>query len=179
MKNILYIICISFFLFSCGNRKATAITGDIIEYSPKTEKPNINLKAYTSVFLAGTIDMGQSEDWQKKTIEKFKVKDGNYLFFNPRRSKGLDGTTEDMEYQIRWELEHLVRADYIIMNILPQSKSPISLLEMGLHANDGKMYVACGKEYYRYDNVRITCQYYGIPLYETLDELLEKVFDVK
>lgn len=38
----------------------------------------------------------------------------------------------DFEHQVNWELEHLEKADLIIMNILASSKSPITLLEMGL-----------------------------------------------
>ena len=37
----------------------------------------------------------------------------------------------DFEHQVNWELEHLEKADLIIMNILASSKSPITLLEMG------------------------------------------------
>ena len=59
------------------------------------------------------------------------------------------------------------------MNILGSSKSPITLLEMGLHARSGKLHVACEPSFYRYDNVRITCAYYGIPLYGSLEELLQ------
>ena len=81
----------------------------------------------------------------------------------------------EMDYQVRWELDHLEDADLIIMYILGTSKSPISLLEMGLHARSGKMHVICEKDFYRYDNVRITCAYYDVPLYDDLDSFLEGV----
>ena len=35
----------------------------------------------------------------------------------------------DFEHQVNWELEHLEKADLIIMNILASSKSPITLLD--------------------------------------------------
>lgn len=128
---------------------------------------------FTRIFLAGTIDMGKSRDWQTEIKEWFSGKEGRYLLYNPRRESWNGGAGGEMEYQVSWELEHLEKADYIIMNILGTSKSPITLLEMGLHARSGKLYVACEPDFYRYDNVRITCNYYGIPLYSSLEELLE------
>ena len=56
---------------------------------------------------------------------------------------------------------------------LGDSRSPISLLEMGLYARSGKLFVACSPDYYRYDNVRITCRRYGVPLYDSLTALLD------
>jgi hypothetical protein len=41
---------------------------------------------------------------------------------------------------------------------------------MGLHARSGKMYVICEEDFYRYDNVRITCSFYDIPLFTSIDE---------
>ncbi len=147
------------------------------ELQPKVET-KLDEESYLKIFLAGTIDMGNSVDWQAATIDRFRQRGtGRYLFFNPRRATGLDGTKEDLHYQIRWELEHLERADVIIMYILGTSKSPISLLEMGIHIHSGKLLVACEPDFYRYDNLKITCEYYGIPLYNSLDELLAKRFD--
>ena len=34
-------------------------------------------------------------------------------------------------------------------------------------------FFSCEPSFYRYDNVRITCGYYGIPLYGSLEELLQ------
>ena len=63
-------------------------------------------------------------------------------------------TKEDMEKQIKWEQNHLDSADVIAMVLLDDSKSPISLLEMGLYAKSKKLIVFCTPEFYRYDNVR-------------------------
>ena len=80
-----------------------------------------------------------------------------------------------MDYQVRWELSHLEAADMIIMYIIGSSKSPITLLEMGLHAKGKKLHVICEEDFYRYDNVRITCDYYGVPFYTSLDEFRTEV----
>lgn len=127
-------------------------------------------KSFKTIFLAGTIDMGNSEDWQMETLRKFSGIPGRFILFNPRQEKWDASRPGEMEYQVNWELEHLEMADIIIMNILGNSKSPVSLLEMGLHSRSGKMYVICEPDYYRFENVRITCKFYGIPLYSSMDE---------
>lgn len=131
---------------------------------------SIDSTAFTTIFLAGTIDMGNSIDWQSALYREFSEKDGRYILYNPRQSDWDASRPGEMEYQVNWELSRLEESDYIIMYILEDSKSPISLLEMGLHARSGKMFVICGERFYRYDNVWITCEYYGIPLFKTLDE---------
>ena len=80
-----------------------------------------------------------------------------------------------MEYQVIWELRHLEAADLILMNLLGSSKSPVSLLELGLHARSGRLRVACDPAYYRYDNVRITCRQYDVPFYDSFEELLDEL----
>lgn len=129
-------------------------------------------RSFTKIFLAGTIDMGNSRDWQMELYDRFSAMNGRYILFNPRQDNWDASRPGEMDYQVSWELDHLEEADMIVMYILGSSKSPISLLEMGLHARSGKMHVICEPEFYRYDNVRITCGYYGVPLYENLEEWL-------
>jgi len=135
------------------------------------EAPN-RLESYDDLgitfFLAGTIDNGESLDWQKE-ISDYSNEIGVNVF-NPRRNNwDKDAGSKEIVRQIDWELEHMEKADYIIMNILVNSKSPISLLELGLHARDGKLIVFCPKSFYRYDNVRVTCETYGVKLYSIED----------
>lgn len=59
--------------------------------------------------------------------------------------------------------------------ILPESKSPITLLELGLHARSGKLLVICPEKFYRYDNVRITCQKYNILMFNSIEDAIEKI----
>ena len=134
-----------------------------------------NTDGMTTIFLAGTIDMGNSTDWQAETAEYFSNQPGRYLLFNPRQEHWDANREGVMDYQVNWELEHLEKADIIIMNFLADSRSPITLLEMGLFARSGKLLVCCPKKFYRYDNVRITCKRYDIPLYEDFPALLEAV----
>lgn len=129
----------------------------------------------TTVFLAGTIDMGNSDDWQSK-IEG--MLDDTYTLINPRRVDWDSSWHQDSHQfneQVHWELDNLDDADVIIMNFLPDSKSPISLLELGLYASSRKMMVCCPKEFYRWGNVRIVCEREGIPLFNNIEELIEEL----
>lgn len=127
-------------------------------------KPIIN----QSIFLAGTIDDGKSEDWQSKLIEE--LSEYNITILNPRRNNWGDLSDNELRKQITWELDHLEKADIIFMYIIGTSKSPISLLEMGIHIKDSKLIVVCEPEFYRYENVKITCEYYNAELYDSLGE---------
>ena len=142
-----------------GIRAAETPADDVAEYQPRWRSHTVDSTQYRKVFLAGTIDMGRSIG-------------GRWLFFNPRRRE-FHASPAEMEYQVAWELAHLEAADLIVMNLLGDSRSPISLLEMGLYARSGKLFVACSPDYYRYDNVRITCRRYGVPLYDSLTALLD------
>lgn len=129
----------------------------------------------TSVFLGGTIDNGNSEDWQDKVCQKLIDFDIN--IYNPRRNK-WEGSWEqsieniDLKNQIMWELDALDKSDFIIMNLLGDSKSPISLLELGMYAKSGKLIISCPKEFYRYGNIQVVCQKYNIPLFDNIDDSL-------
>lgn len=137
---------------------------------------------YPSVFLGGTIDNGDSVDWQNKVIKQIEKKElDDYIsyddiqidIFNPRRDKWNPKASHDEKVkQITWELDHLEEADLIIINILPKSMSPISLMELGLFGRyDYKnVIVFCQQDYWRYENVETVCHRYKIPLYNTNDE---------
>jgi hypothetical protein len=117
--------------------------------------PAENTQALRSIFLAGTIDMGKSDDWQSKFIEMFDS--DAVVIANPRREMAPLSERE-IDEQIRWELHHIKKADAIFMNFEPGSSSPITLLELGLclGMRDKKMVVVCPKAFYRYQNVKIT-----------------------
>ena len=133
-------------------------------------------KGYTSIFLAGSIEMGKAVEWQSKLIKA--VPDKPYIFFNPRRddwdnSWKQDITDKNFNEQVNWELKGLEVADYIVMYIDPKTKSPITLIEFGLHARSGKLIILCPKGFYKKGNVDITCKKYNIRQVETFEELTE------
>ena len=145
------------------------------------------------IFLAGTIDDGNSDDWQYSLIsnllmynldenddrdfdEDFSI--GDLIIYSPRR-KNWDSNSSDEEIikQIEWEQEKLDDADLIIMYLKDNSKSPISLLELGLYGPQGKMIVFCTDKFYRFNNVKCTCKKYGIDLIESnnLKDVADKI----
>ena len=171
-KVFLFIISAIFLTASCAQKESAAYMLRPHEDLPKEISAD---NSFTKIFLAGTIDMGNSRDWQMELYDRFAKMDGRYILFNPRQEHWDASRPGEMDYQVRWELNHLEKADMIIMYILGTSKSPISLLEMGLHAKSNKIHVICEKDFYRYDNVRITCEYYDVPLYDDLDAFFENI----
>jgi len=128
-----------------------------------------------SVFLAGSIELGVDIDWQTKltsALSQLPV-----TIFNPRRDEWDDSWVQDVsnfqfKEQVTWELDHLERADVIALYFHPDTKSPISLLELGLHAKENKLVVCCPAGFWRRGNVQIVCEKHGIPLVETIEELI-------
>ncbi len=125
-------------------------------------------------FLGGTIDMGNSFNWQAYFLHKVKNVDRD--FYNPRRpdwNNDWKNGSIQMREQIEWELAALDKSHIAIINFLPYSQSPISLLELGLYAKSGKLFVICPPEFYRYTNVQIVCEQNNVPVFKTLKDFLE------
>ena len=126
-----------------------------------------------SVFLAGSIEMGKAENWQDKVSDN--ITKCGFDVFNPRRDDWDSTWTQDFEnpqfyQQVTWELNALENSDLIILYFDPNTKSPISLLEMGLFAKSKKLIVICPDGFWRKGNVEIVCQYYNIPFHDNLED---------
>ena len=131
---------------------------------------------YVNVFLAGSIEMGVAEKWQEKVIAA--LSDKPIKFLNPRREDWDSSWKQDIHNdnfveQVIWELSSLELAQIVIMYFDPNTKSPISLLELGLHAKEQKLVVLCPEGFWRKGNVDVVCEYYGINQVDTFDELIE------
>ena len=146
-------------------------------------KPEQKNRVYSDksvkVFLAGSIEMGKAEDWQAVIPELFKDRN-DLTFFNPRRDD-WDSSWEQKESnpqfseQVNWEMDKLDECDIIFMYFSPETKSPISLLELGLYANSEKMIVCCPYSFWRKGNVDIVCSRHNIPVYNTLDAAIGRL----
>jgi len=129
-----------------------------------------------TVFLAGSIEMGAAVDWQKSVIEK--LSDLPVRILNPRRldwdSSWKQGQHEQpFRDQVLWELSSIGKADVVFFYFDPNTKSPISLMELGLCLGDEKnVVVCCPSAFYRQANVAITCEIEGVKIHETLDEAI-------
>lgn len=134
------------------------------------------------VFLAGTIEMGNSIDWQQKIIDDLyeSYQDKEITILNPRR-KDWDSSwlqtieNEQFNEQVNWELDALDVSNFIIMFFDKKSKSPISMLELGLYADSKKMLVCCEEGFWRKGNIDIVCKRKGIPTFETIENLIAEL----
>jgi hypothetical protein len=126
-----------------------------------------------TVFLAGSIEMGDAEDWQ--SIAEKRLDAAGWTVFNPRRNDWDSSWKQEMgdnqfTEQVEWELRHLEVADQVILYFSPGTKSPISLLELGLFYR--KCLVVCPDGFWRKGNVDIVCNQYGVRRFTCLDSVL-------
>jgi hypothetical protein len=131
------------------------------------------------VFLGGSIEMGLAEPWQDRLVNEFK--DADIRFLNPRRddwdsSWVPEASNPEFAQQVNWELDALDYSDLIVFYFDPDTKSPITLMELGLYAASGKVIIVCCPDgFWRKGNVEIVCQRYGIKMVNNFDELVIKV----
>ncbi|KAF8187960.1 hypothetical protein K438DRAFT_2150028 [Mycena galopus ATCC 62051] len=131
-----------------------------------------------SIFLAGSIEMGAVEDWQ--TALTAKLAHLPITILNPRRDTWDGSWVQDIsnptfKEQVDWELDSQDRADVFALFFHPDTKAPISLLELGLYASSGKMIVCCPDGFYRRGNVQIFCERFGVELVDSTEQLAERV----
>jgi hypothetical protein len=132
----------------------------------------------TALFLAGSIEQGKAEHWQRRVAATLAEED--ILILNPRRESWEDLGDEGehsvrFRTQVTWELNALQRADIILFNFLPETFSPISLLELGLYKDHPRVVVCCPHSYWRHGNIEIVCKRFKISLFAELDEALTRV----
>jgi hypothetical protein len=151
-----------------------------VEIQAPNERPS---DGRVKVFLAGSIEMGKAEDWQSRIVNE--LSDYPIQFLNPRRDdwdSSWEQKKENKQFneQVTWELDSLEDSQFIIMYFDPETKSPISLLELGIHAgkNPDKLVVLCPEGFWRKGNVDIVCDRYGVKQVKNFDELLE-IFKTK
>lgn len=128
-----------------------------------------------SIFLAGSIEQNMAENWQEKIIQN--INHDYLIILNPRRKDWDSAWKEDIENpkfneQVNWELKGLEHSDLIVMYFDPKTKSPISLLELGLWANSGKIIVCCPNGYWKKGNVDIVCKKFDITQVANMTELI-------
>ena len=108
------------------------------------------------------------------------LKDLDIVVLNPRRDdwdSSWKQNIDDPQFneQVTWELSMIEQADVVALYLDPGTKSPISLLELGLAAFSGKLIVCCPEGFYRKGNVDIVCERYCVETASSLEDLIEKV----
>ena len=143
-------------------------------------KPNSEeqvTKNQLSVLLAGSIEMGKAEDWQKVLTSKLETLGKDLTVFNPRRDDWDSSWTQEQSnlqfnQQVNWELNRLDECTIIFMYFSPETQSPISLLELGRYSGAKEMVVCCPRAFWRSGNVEILCTRNNTPMFETIEDAI-------
>lgn len=140
---------------------------------------NIIHSDYKTIFLAGSIEMGIAENWQEIAIQEL-LQNENIIILNPRRKEWDSSWIQRMSNpqfneQVLWELNGQDNCDKILMHFDKNTKSPITLLELGLYASSGKLVISCPDDFYRKGNVEIVALRYGIPLFDNLEDSINYI----
>lgn len=128
------------------------------------------------VFLAGSIEMGAAEEWQERIIRELASSNGFIL--NPRRKDWDPSWKQEIDNaefseQVDWELNGLELADVVVFYFDPATKSPVTMLELGLMAaSDKSIIVCCPEGFWRKGNIDIVCHRHLIPQVSSLNELI-------
>jgi hypothetical protein len=117
-----------------------------------------------SVFLAGSIEMGQAGPWQAEVEHAFAA--DPVVVLNPRRDEwdaSWEQSLRDARFrgQVEWELDAQERATAVLAYFDPATKAPVTLLELGLFARSGKVVVCCPAGYWRKGNVNAVDNYFS------------------
>jgi Nucleoside 2-deoxyribosyltransferase like len=132
-----------------------------------------------TVFLAGSIEMGVAEQWQERVVTM--LKDTGWTVLNPRRDDWDNTWEQKISFepfyeQVSWELQGLETCEKAIVYFAPDTKAPITLLELGLLSQMKEpkdIFVVCPEGFYRKGNVDIVCDRYRIKQYKTLKDACE------
>lgn len=133
------------------------------------------------IFLAGSIEMGNAELWQDKVSSALSEYECTIL--NPRRDdwdSSWEQTIKNDNFreQVEWELSSLDMSDIIFFYFDPNTKSPISLMELGKYIDEGKkLFVVCPDGFWRKGNIEIICNKYNQELYNDLDVALDAMIN--
>ena len=135
-----------------------------------------------TLFLAGSIEQGLAADWQSDVVRM--LQDTDWTVLNPRRDDWDSSWEQTIEFepfrnQVEWELDAMGLADQVLMYFDPETKSPITLLELGLIVGNPetnhRLMVVCPSGFWRKGNVDIVCTRYSVKLYVDLFDAVEQL----
>lgn len=131
-----------------------------------------------SVFLAGSIEMGKAVQWQRQMADT--LQDLPVTLCNPRRGHWDPNVTKSakdasFKQQVVWELTALEKADLIIFFFDANTVSPVTMMELGLWADSGKVLVCCDPRFWRAGNIHLVCERYNVPYVEKFEDLVTAV----
>lgn len=145
--------------------------------APELPKGPLN----NTVFLAGSIEMGAAEKWQDEFLSKAKAEfSDDWVFLNPRRDDWDASWVQSIAnpqffQQVDWEMTWLDQAHHKVFYFAKDTMSPITLLELGKHGNSYHSHVILKEGYLRAGNVEIFCYKHGIPIYDSIDDVIKQL----
>lgn len=150
-----------------------------------TAPERVNFEGKISIFLAGSIEMGEATEWQKEAIEMLEAripKENHHLYqiLNPRRPDWDSNWKQEYEnpqfyQQVTWERKGLKGANIVLIILDPATKSPVSLIELGEFHKKGV--VVCPEGFWKKGNVDILCEDEDVPQRATLEEAIDLIIE--
>jgi hypothetical protein len=154
--------------------------------------PNVGAKRSkysVDIFLAGSIEMGLAEFWQDALAEDLAQMECVSNVFNPRRTD-WDSSWEQsinnphFNEQVNWELSNIELADVVFFYFDKNTKSPITLMELGLVLGElnqknrngllpeshQRIVVCCPDGFWRQGNVEIVCHRAGVKMFKDFSD---------
>jgi nucleoside 2-deoxyribosyltransferase len=135
------------------------------------------------ILLAGSIEMGKAEQWQNALTDWATDTNlfTNVTFLNPRRPDGNSSWIQSKDNppfaeQVNWELHGIQNADLIVFYFDPATKSPITLMELGLAIGLHKeVIICCPSGFWRKGNVDVLCERAGLEVLESFEQLKSRM----
>jgi hypothetical protein len=141
------------------------------------QAPHFVSDKLATVFLVGSIEMGAAENWQQKIVRLLQK--SSWTILNPRRDDWDSSWEQKIENeqffeQVSWELQGIEGAEWVIVYFDPNTKSPITLLELGMlsQLKPEQTIVVCPEGYWRKGNVDVVCDRYRIRTAKTIEEAI-------
>lgn len=133
----------------------------------------------STIFLAGSIEMGVAEQWQERVVRM--LADTGWTLLNPRRDDWDSSWEQSMKdgrfvEQVQWELQGLESCEKAIVYFDPNTKAPITLMELGILSqlkDPADIFVVCPDGFYRKGNIEVVCDRYGITIWDSLEAVCE------
>jgi hypothetical protein len=140
------------------------------------------------VFAGGSIEMDTAEEWQIHLIKLLRNAEQpqvrSIVVLNPRRADWDSSWLQSMDdpnfvIQVNWELDGIDDANVVVFYFDPKTKSPITLMELGLAAGlfPEKIVVICAEGFWRKGNVDILCDRHDIKQVATIADAVSWIMD--
>jgi hypothetical protein len=147
-------------------------------YKPTTPATWPSYDNPASIFLAGSIEMGKAIQWQEHLTNE--LQDLEVTVCNPRRGQWstsqVPGERDELfKHQVEWELAALEKVDVITFFFDKNTLSPVTMLELGLWTQSGKVVVCCHKDFWKSGNIHHVCKKYNVPYVKDYADLIPLV----